>query len=113
MAAASARRQASGGDKPYVQPEVDDGTGRGGANGRRRTRRRRRGDREEAAGGVEVRVQQTGVRQRRPLKPPTWQQRTTPGCASTAYLLTAALQEGVYYVVVDQLGRQFSTQESL
>ncbi|KAI8486716.1 hypothetical protein Bbelb_354640 [Branchiostoma belcheri] len=68
------RRQASGGDKPHIQPEVDDGTGRGGANGHRRTRRRRRGDREEAAGGVEVRVQQTGVRQRRPLKPPTWQQ---------------------------------------
>ncbi|KAI8486718.1 hypothetical protein Bbelb_354660 [Branchiostoma belcheri] len=53
------RRQASGGDKPHIQPEVDDGTGRGGANGHRRTRRRRRGDREEAAGGVEVRVQQT------------------------------------------------------
>ncbi|XP_078691723.1 uncharacterized protein LOC144922040 [Branchiostoma floridae x Branchiostoma belcheri] len=49
-----------GGDKPHVQPEGDDSTGREGADGRRRTRGRRQGDREKDAGGVEVRVQRVG-----------------------------------------------------
>ncbi|KAI8493429.1 hypothetical protein Bbelb_288260 [Branchiostoma belcheri] len=95
-----------GGDKPHVQPEGDDSTGREGADGRRRTRGRRQGDREKDAGGVEVRVQRVG-----PVAAPA---RQAADVATTYHpWLVVLLQEGGYYVVVDQLGRQFSTQESL